>query len=635
MLLTADSRLNNDPASPSHHDLYVTEQRNHRVQKFSPEGVFLRMFGKGVNTGTSGKPNICTNAGAPTDVCGAGSEGGGAGEFNELEGIGVNGNGLVDVIDMKQKGPCSLPGVGGPEYEKRVQRFNDSGEPTAQLALTNIPCGPVSGFAANSSGGFYVANEGKGIGKYDASGNPLATLDPGVQTTALAVDGADDLFAAQIEQRAAVGTIGVVVLTESDPSGVILHRFGYGNFGRPSRGLAAFHSVAGDVFASEESGSTNELVKYLSLPPGGPIVAPQSLGASPVRSTKATLTAEANPEGKETKVHFDYVSQSEFEASGFSGGNVKHSPEVTIGSDFNLYADSYQATGLAPSTRYRFRAVATNAEGSQTVEGVSFETLGPLEILGTWMTEVGDDAATVHAEVNPLGSVTTGYFEYVDQAHFEVSGFAEATRVPSPSVLAFGSGEIAARASALLSSLSPGTIYHYRVSVEDPFTTRTGPEKAFTTFVALTQPNVDCPNQEFRTSFSAALPDCRAYEMVSPVDKNNGDIVPAVDLLFAAPTALDESSAERVEAHVLLVNGLRGRRGRAVEQPVSVGARRRRVGHAGDIAAQGIAGGGLGIALERPVSRFFAGSLQWLVHQQRRSPIDRGRCRAFSRHLSP
>ena len=140
--------VNNDPASPSHHDLYVSDLRNDRVQKFSPEGVFLRMFGKGVNTGTSGKPNICTNAGAPTDVCGAGSEGGGAGEFNELEGIDVNGNGLVDVIDMKQKGQCSLPGVGGGEYEKRVQRFNDSGEPTAQLSLTNIPCGQVSGFAA-------------------------------------------------------------------------------------------------------------------------------------------------------------------------------------------------------------------------------------------------------------------------------------------------------------------------------------------------------------------------------------------------------------------------------------------------------------------------------------------------------
>jgi hypothetical protein len=33
-----------------------------------------------------------------------------------------------------------------------------------------------------------------------------------------------------------------------------------------------------------------------------------------------------------------------------------------------------------------------------------------------------------------------------------------------------------------------------------------------------------CPNAEFRTGYSARLPDCRAWEMVSPVDKANNDV---------------------------------------------------------------------------------------------------------------
>src|ERR1700742_2288314 len=46
---------------------------------------------------------------------------------------------------------------------------------------------------------------------------------------------------------------------------------------------------------------------------------------------------------------------------------------------------------------------------------------------------------------------------------------------------------------------------------------------------------VACPNQQFRTGAAAQLADCRAYEMVSPVDKNDSDIaiLPNVDSLPA------------------------------------------------------------------------------------------------------
>ena len=94
-----------------------------------------------------------------------------------------------------------------------------------------------------------------------------------------------------------------------------------------------------------------------------------------------------------------------------------------------------------------------------------------------------------------------------------------------------------------LSGLAPATTYHYRfvaqssgggpVYGEDPdgaegpeeASFEAGLERTFTTYSEPTPPNTDCPNQAFRSGFSAALPDCRAYELVSPPDKEGGDVL--------------------------------------------------------------------------------------------------------------
>jgi hypothetical protein len=567
--LHAQVAVDNDPGSPSHHDIYIADSRNLRVQKFDPEGHFLLMFGKEVNSGTSGKPDLCTSAGPPTDVCGAGSEGSGAGEFNQLTGIGVDGAGVVYVADMRRIGECTLPGAtSNREFAKRVQRFNAAGEPIAQLALADTPCGEISGLAVTSVGAFFLANEGEPIDKYSSAGALLGTLNPTAATTALGVDSSDNLFAAQREPRHLTEG-NRQLITEYDPGGNLLRRFGYDDFERVPRSVAPFHSAGGEIFVGTEE---PEGVTYLSFPPPGPLVSPASLAVTGKGNLRATLNAELNPEGKATEYHFEYVTQKGYEEQGnsFSGPQTKSTTVKTVpikaGTPKEEEEDRFSLHGLSepvgcanpvtelakcliPETRYRFRIVASNADGGgNTPQEASFETEPPFRFLGTWSTEVGGESAILHAELNPLGIATTGVFEYLDDAEYQANvenslpPFTGAAKIPASGSIGFGSGEAPAARSVAASPLAPATTYHYRISAIDSLIAEpvAGPERTFRTFSpAAIGP---CANDPFRYGAGASLPDCRAYEMVSPPSKEGTDIKRGTESANSVAAAFDESS---------------------------------------------------------------------------------------------
>jgi DNA-binding beta-propeller fold protein YncE len=536
--------IDSDPGSPSYRDVYVLERNNSRVQKFSPTGEFILMFGGGVNKTTGG--DVCTAASG--NQCGAGSSGDGNGEFDFAAQVAAGPGGTVYVADT---GPFN-----GHE-SARVQKFESSGAFVAkpvqldELSQTNA-------LASNSLGEIYLGTDNLGtpditsIHRFKADGTSVETT-PVEELVALAVDPADDLYAAQSEGNSRV-------ITEFDSSGAVLTRFGYGAIKSNIGGIAPYHSGSGEIFATEpfqEEGSPKVL--YLSFPPPGPL--PCCIEASPVGNTKATLRAKINPEGKTSTYRFDYVDQASFETSEFSGPNVKTTGEIPFGSDATIHQVSAeigckepqvppQAGCLAPETKYRFRLVTTNADGVNEEVGPAIETQPPLRIVDTFATEIGPDAAQLHATVNPLGVPATAYFEFVDDDAFNASGFASATLVPDVAAgsqpLGLGSGEADKTVGVQLTSLAADTTYHYRVVAQNPFTTPSGllgPERIFHTTPAPVPTVNPCPNQSFRTGPSATLPNCRAYEMVTPIQKGNGDIAVRLSGLNF-PAALDQSSSD-------------------------------------------------------------------------------------------
>ncbi len=108
----------------------------------------------------------------------------------------------------------------------------------------------------------------------------------------------------------------------------------------------------------------------------------------------------------------------------------------------------------------------------------------PPAVSGESATAIGDSSATVSASVTPAGQETTYAFEYGTDTHY-----ASQTAVQSA-----GAGTQPVTATAALTGLHPGTVYHYRVLATNAGGTTPGPDATFkTTGIAppetpLTQP---------------------------------------------------------------------------------------------------------------------------------------------------
>lgn len=95
------------------------------------------------------------------------------------------------------------------------------------------------------------------------------------------------------------------------------------------------------------------------------------LGATDIQGVSATLTGDVGPQGLATTYRFEYVDQATFGTSGFSAA-VK-TPTAAAGQGGGAHPARAALAGLAASTAYRYRLVATNSSGFASAEA-SFTT---------------------------------------------------------------------------------------------------------------------------------------------------------------------------------------------------------------------------------------------------------------------
>jgi hypothetical protein len=146
----------------------------------------------------------------------------------------------------------------------------------------------------------------------------------------------------------------------------------------------------------------------------------------------------------------------------------------------------------------------------------SAQAAGPPIIGEVYASQVFSTSARLHAQVNPNAIFTTYHFAYITKAAYDANGgnFTGASRVPALSDANIGSGTNPVSVLQQPFGLIPDTAYRYRVVAKNS-TTTTGPTLGF-----LTQ----------QTGSGAVLADGRGWEMVSPVEKNGGQVAAPGDL---------------------------------------------------------------------------------------------------------
>ncbi len=225
---------------------------------------------------------------------------------------------------------------------------------------------------------------------------------------------------------------------------------------------------------------------------------------------KATLAGTVDPAGEQVQqCLFEY---GETEAYGESAPCAQ-SP-AAIGSGETPVRVGAEVNGLALEREYHYRLSVVDGEGTTVHGGDHAFLTHPPKVGFERTTDAGVDYGMLEAGVLTFGNQTEAFFEYGT-----TTAYGQAT---APVLLGGSAEEIVAEQ---LSGLAPATTYHWRLVVGNSLGGEPGPDSTFKTFPAPQPPETGCPNQEFRSgTLSADLPDCRAYEQVSPVDKHGASI---------------------------------------------------------------------------------------------------------------
>jgi hypothetical protein len=222
--------------------------------------------------------------------------------------------------------------------------------------------------------------------------------------------------------------------------------------------------------------------------------------ATDIDTSSATLhgSFDIDAEGGDTHYYFQYGLSESYG----SVAPVGSPPGADAGSTPG-HPSVQQTIEVNPGTTYHFRVAASNSFGTTFGADKSFKAPNTPTIVSVTSANVTASTADLSAKINPEGYETTYRFEYGT-----TPAYGNVVAIPNGVV---GSGEETVLVSEHIADLEIGATYHFRVIAENQWGESASGDQTFAFFTA------NCPNAHLRQESGAAyLPDCRAYELVSP-----------------------------------------------------------------------------------------------------------------------
>jgi hypothetical protein len=289
-----------------------------------------------------------------------------------------------------------------------------------------------------------------------------------------------------------------------------------------------------------------EFVNYYSEEPNpefttDPAVVPAlTLGpAEDETSDSAHLSGTINPEGGnqdavsgllpitwQLQVNRENPKTHALEGWSSVGSGVLTGAEAESTSPITVEAD---ATGLQPNSHYHYRLLVHYAGREEEASeggnaGFDTEALEP-DVERETLFNPTPTSIQLRAKVNPHNSdLSDCHFEYGIGGALNQSVPCKAENIDHVEVVELPDDNNFTAVFADVSNLTPATSYDFRLVVTNGVGTTEGDIRSFTSLEEAA-PEA-CPNEEIRIQQHATqLPDCRAYEKVTPAEKGGGDIM--------------------------------------------------------------------------------------------------------------